>query len=337
MFVFFAIVALHGLLLNVMPARFFVAASTLVQGALVAVFFLAGLYSWFIAGWKPAMIARLPEFAAWAPPVWFAGLFQVLSGDREPFHYAMAQRAVGAVCAALALSTALYLVSYRRYRKLLLETPDSPRTLWHGSVLSLIARGPRQEAIIDFIATVVARSRTHRLVLMAYAGAALGIMINSVLLAGFSHGAQGVVQFAVLYWPLGTSFIMLAGIRHVFSLPAELSSNWVFQITESQGRRDWMPAVERFVVAAIIVPIYLVSTPVAATVLDWPVALRMAVLQILVSLTTFDLLFNEWQQLPFTCSYLPGKRPLMNVAGSWIAVLVRGHSRFSRSLSRRSR
>ena len=74
------------------------------------------------------------------------------------------------------------------------------------------------------------------------------------------------------------------GMRHVFSLPADLSSNWLFQITESQGRRDWMRAIEQFAVFAIIVPIYLISTPVAASALGWPVALRMAVLQFLASL-----------------------------------------------------
>jgi predicted permease len=156
---------------------------------------------------------------------------------------------------------------------------------------------------------------------MAYAGAALGIMINTALLTGVRHGSVGLAQFAVLYWPLGTSFLMLSGIRHVFSMPVDVTSNWLFQITESQGRREWMSATERFVVVTIILPIYLISTPIAALVLDWPIALRMAVLQILVSLITFDLMFNEWQQLPFTCTYAPGKKPLMNLLASWIAVL----------------
>ncbi|HEY3837078.1 MAG TPA: ABC transporter permease, partial [Bryobacteraceae bacterium] len=233
----------------------------------------------------------------------------------------MAERAGIATAVALILSALTYLLSFGRYQKLLLEVPVAARTLWNRGWCTFIAANPRQEAIVGFMASVIARSRTHRLVLMAYAGAALGILINSVLLAGFSHGSSGVLQFVVLYWPLGASFVMLAAIRHVFALPADLPSNWIFQLTESQGRRDWMSAVERFAVTAIIVPVYLISTPVAASVLDWPVAIRMAALQVLVSLITFDLLFNDWQQLPFACSYLPGKRPLMSVAASWIAIL----------------
>lgn len=320
-FIFFAVVALQGLLLNVIPARLFTPVSTCVQGALVAVFFLAGLYSWFIVDWKPQTLARLPHFGSWAPPVWFAGLHQGFLGDANPFFAAMANRALLAVVAAPAVSAAMYLLSYRRYRKLLLESPDAAHPIWSFNILRLVASGPRQEAVVQFIATVLVRSRTHRLVLMAYAGAAMGTMINSVLLAEFRHGAQGVVQFCVLYWPLGTTFIMLAGIRHVFSLPAELAANWMFQITESHGRREWMSAVERFVMVSILIPIYLISSPLAAWVLDWPTALRMTALQLLVSLTAFDLLFYEWQQLPFTCSCVPGKRPLMMIVGTWIAVL----------------
>jgi len=321
LFIFFAIVALQGVLLNLLPARLFTQISTLVQGALVGVFFLAGLYSWFIVDWKPEMVARLPDFAAWAPPLWFAGLYQTLAGEHDLFSASMAQRALISMVSAVGLSALMYLVSYRRYRKLLIECPDTVRALWSWSIFRLIANGPRQEAIVQFIATVLTRSRTHRLVLMAYAGAALGIMINSVLLTGMAHGSRGVMQFAVLYWPLGTSFIMLSGIRHVFSLPVEWPSNWLFRITESQGRRDWMSAVERFVVAAIIVPIYLVSAPISAYALDWPIALRMTFLQFLVSLISFDLLFNEWQQLPFTCTYVPGKKSLMSLVASWLAVM----------------
>jgi hypothetical protein len=32
----------------------------------------------------------------------------------------------------------------------------------------------------------------------------------------------------------------------------------------------------------------------------------------MLSVTTFEILFQSWQQLPFTCSYRPGKRPLVS-------------------------
>jgi hypothetical protein len=47
----------------------------------------------------------------------------------------------------------------------------------------------------------------------------------------------------------------------------------------------------------------------------------MTSLQILISLTIFELLFYSWQQLPFACSYTPGKRPLILVLGGYLGVL----------------
>jgi hypothetical protein len=47
----------------------------------------------------------------------------------------------------------------------------------------------------------------------------------------------------------------------------------------------------------------------------------MMTLQALVSLTIFELLFYNWQQLPFACSYAPGKKPLTSVIGKYMAAV----------------
>ena len=72
-------------------------------------------------------------------------------------------------------------------------------------------------------------------------------------------------------------------------------------MTESQGRAQWMSAVERFVMVYAILPIYVLLAPAAVMTLGWSVAARMMALQSLVSLTIFELLFYNWQQLPFAC------------------------------------
>jgi len=326
LFIFFAIVAIQGVLLNLLPPRWLTSFSPYVQGVLVTVFFLSGLYSWFLAEWRAPEISRLPEIGAWAPPVWFAGLHQVVSGDRNPFYAAMAKRGLMAMTGVVMLAALTYLLAYSRYRKLLLESPDgaTQRREWKWSLFRLLGRDPRQQAILQFLAKAISRSRLHRLVLTAYAGAALALMINSVLLAGAARRWPGwpqVLQFVVLYWPIGISFVVLAGVRHAFLMPVERQSNWIFQITESQGRCAWMTAVERFVIVCVIALIHLVTLPIAVAVLGAGVGLRMVALQSLVSLTAFEALFSSWQQLPFTCSYAPGKRPLVASLTSWIAVL----------------
>jgi hypothetical protein len=81
---------LQGVLLNTLPGRLFLRWSGYAQGVLISVLLLTALYSGSIGDWDPKTIARLPQFGAWLPPVWFAGLHEYLLGDRDPFLTAMA-------------------------------------------------------------------------------------------------------------------------------------------------------------------------------------------------------------------------------------------------------
>jgi hypothetical protein len=314
-------------LLNVVPASLFTRVSVYVQGALAGLFLLGGFYSWSIKEWRPEIIAKLPEFGAWLPPVWLTGLHQTLTEEGGAFFMTMAQRALTASGIAVTLALGTYLISYRRYRKLLLESPvrlATPR-VWRWSLLRLLARSPRREAVMDFMAKTLVRSRAHRLLWMVYLGAAAAVLLNSSLIDGAmftgSGGWDKALEFLVLFWPLACSVVVLNGFRHVLSVPADLRANWIFQITESQGRAEWMSAVERFVIAYAVAPIYLALFQVAGYVLGWPLAVRMTVLQLLVSLSIFELLFYSWQKLPFTCSYIPGERPLVGVVAKYMAML----------------
>lgn len=327
LFVFFAIVALQGVLLNIVPASLFMRVSVYVQGALAGLFLLGGFYSWSIKEWPRETISKLPEFGAWLPPVWFTGLHQMLSGERDAFFVSMAQRALIASGSAVALAAVQYLISYRRYRKLLLESPvrlAAPR-IWRWSLLKLLARSPRREAVMDFMAKTLVRSRAHRLLWMVYLGAAAAVLLNSSLIDGAVFVGPGgwdkALEFLVLFWPLACSVVLLNGFRHVLSVPAELRANWIFQITESQGRSEWMSAVERFILAYAVAPIYLVLFPVAGAVMGWPLAIRMTALQVPLSLAMFEVLFYSWQKLPFTCSYVPGDRPLAGIVAKYLAML----------------
>ena len=328
LFLLFAMVGLQGVLWNALPARWFTRVSVYVQGLLVGVLFFAALYSWSIRDWDERMLARLPQFAAWAPPVWFLGLHEDLLGDPDPFFGAMAMRAWMALEAAAAAMALSYMVSYRRYRQLLVEAPvhiEVPRKR-QWSFLRLLALEPQQEAVMQFMAKTLARSRANRTIWLAYIGAAFALMLNSSLIDGSflargGHGLASALKFAVLFWPLGISFILLTGIRHVLRLPAELPANWIFRLTETQGRKQWMQAVERFVLCYTLLPIYVVMFPVAVKAVGWGMAARMTVLQALVSLTLFDLLFYGWQQLPFTCSYVPGKRPMVTIVAGYMGAL----------------
>ena len=324
---FFMVLAVQGVLLNVVPPARFARASATVQGVLTGIFMLGGLLSWSIKEWKPATLARLPEFGTLLPPAWFAGLHETLLGSRESFLLWASAAAKLATGAAVAAALFTYVISYRRYRKLMLEAPERLTGMrfrrWRLS--ALLARAPRQQAALDFMVKTLARSRTHRLLWLVYMGAAAAVVLNSSFVDGaiFLHSRSWdkALRFLVLFWPLACSVVLVSGFRHLMSIPAEWRANWIFQITEAEGRREWMRATEKFVVAYTIAPIYIVLFPMSVSVLGWPLALRMIVLQVPISLSVFELLFYSWQKLPFACSHLPGQRPVIVLAGTYFAVL----------------
>ena len=327
LFVFFAIVALQGVLLNALPVRVFVRCSVYAQGLLFAACVLAIFQAWSIKEWGPAKIARLPELG-WLPPVWFTGLYEHLRGDDAPFPALMADRAATAVGVAIGVSVLTYWLAYRRFRRLLLEAPDRvapPRFRWNP--VGLLARDPRQRGLVAFMAATLGRSRSHRVIWFAYCGFALAMVLNSSLISGtfLVHNRRPyfeAVQFLVLFWPIACSAILLPGLKHVIRIPAELPANWIFRLNESNGRRLWMSAADRFILAYALGPLYACIVPVAVYCLGWEIALRMVALQVLFSLAVFEMLFYSWQQLPFACSYLPGRKSILNIVCGYFVVLV---------------
>ena len=101
------------------------------------------------------------------------------------------------------------------------------------------------------------------------------------------------------------------------SIPAELRAHWIFRLHEAEGRRAWMRAVERFVALYAIAPIYLPLIPISVYIHGWMPTLRMTLLQVTISLIFVEILLQSWQQLPFTCSYRPGKRPLVAIVSGY--------------------
>src|ERR1019366_10808144 len=102
---------------------------------------------------------------------------------------------------------------------------------------------------------------TRRLLWMVCLGAA-AVLLNSSLIDGAylmrSKGWGIALQFLVVFWPLACTVVILPGFRHVLSIPVELRANWIFQITESQGRAGGVGAGGRFLMGSAIAPLSLI-------------------------------------------------------------------------------
>ena len=331
-FVFFSLMGFQGILLNLLPGRLFARVSVYTQAMLFAVslgalpFVLQQLWM----GTLPAHYLQLRQQPRldWSPPQWFLDLWAALIGARD----GSARKALLALALAATLAVVSYLLSYRRYHRLLLEEPlnrtQEARGVGLGKLASWILDGwirdPREQAMFVFIWKTLARSRIHRLALLACGGIALGWVLSFTGgLPQRSHGgASPLQQFLAVFGPLTAAVWVTVGLRYLFSLPSELRANWIFQITEQEGRVSWLRAVDRFVVWCGIAPVFAATLPVAAVALGWWRALAISALGFMLVLLLFEMLFRRWQKAPFTCSYFPGKRPILFTVLPFFVALV---------------
>jgi hypothetical protein len=318
-FVFFSLVALQGVLLNTLPVRWFPRASLTVQGGLLA-FLLCGLPLVFsIPDLQPFMRMR-PPWAVWAPPLWFLGLDQVIVGNHEPFAVRLAALSLEAVVGAAALAVFMYMWSYRRHRVRLLESPtveSAPGRAYLAKLSDRFIRDPRELGVFAFVGKMLSRSRQHRLVLTAFAAIALALIVESfVSLAagrsfrGFNPQTPGLRE-AVISAPLALSLFVLAGYRYLFRLPVDLQANWVFRTNEHGNRLAFLNGVEDFLLYCGVIPAALVTLPLDIRFLGLQAGCVAAVVCLAPSLILMELLLSQFDRIPFTSSYLPGQRPLV--------------------------
>ncbi len=318
-FVVFALIAAQGILLNVVPIRRFSNVSLTVQGCLL-MSLLCALPLVFSAPDLYRFMDQRPGWAAYAPPVWFLGLHQVIAGNREPFALRMAAAALISCAASASTAVAAYLWTYQRHRIRVLESPAVEKAAGSGRFERLthaVIRQPREFAVFAFIAKGLARSPLHRLILTAFAALAIALVFESLASIALSAGFRGfsmntsTVRQAVLSAPLALTLFVLAGFRYLFRLPVELRANWVFRLSEAGNRRSLLAGVERFLLWGAVATVSIATAPLEIGALGWGGGIAASVLCLLPSLIFMEVLLTQCDNIPFTSSYVPGRRPVI--------------------------
>ncbi len=319
-FFVFAIAALQGVMLNILRPRAFGRLSGTVQGFAVATMLVLLILSFCIG---PPQFKTIEASARWFPPLWFVGLYQTLQGDSDPLMRTLADRAVLGLEIATVLGALSYLVSYGRHRALMMEgaAGSSRDRRWTAVLLDRLIDSPRQQAVIVFVWKTLMRSSQHRMILMGYAGVAVAIIAGGLMGIGAMWNSPRALT-ACFVWVHGiTLLFFLIGLRHLFSIPSELRANWMFQITEAEGRDEWLDAVDRLVLWAGAAVVLILPLPVEVQVIGWRTLGALA-LFVTIGLMLYEWMFQEWRKLPFTCSHLPGKTPLWILALYGIGLVV---------------
>jgi hypothetical protein len=321
-FVFCAVLAAQGTA-GQLPRRWYLRLSAVLQ---IAVFCLIlGTYFLEPRLSNPQAFAapRNQHALAWLPSYWYLGLFHALNGDATPGVPAAAWRAVfGLLAAALGASTA-YLLAYFRSLRKIVEEPDIVPGARGGVWLPRFGNS-LDTAVVQFSIRTLLRSRQHRIILSFYLGIGFAILI---LLTRMGAGPQPhpvVPQRAVpLSVPLLLASVLMlafwvAGARAVFALPLELRANWIFRIIPIGGVPECLRAGRRALLALSVVPLCALAAVVYIWLGPWrPVVEHLLVLALL-GMILCEVCLQNFQKLPFTCSYLPGKsRMHMAVMGVW--------------------
>ncbi len=319
---FFVLVAVQGILLNILPVGLFPRVSLFVQATLLIGLLCAFPLTFAIAGLHGMMNQR-PESALALPPVWYLGLDQWMLGNREPYVAELARRAILGLVGAAASAALAYLWSYRRHRIRVVEMPFEPESelaAWRrvrGWLADRFAPNLAGQAVLGFIVKTLWRSQQHRLVLTAFAGIAVALVFNGFVslmteggFRGFEVRTPALRKLAVSI-PLSLTLFLLAGYRYLFRLPVELRANWVFRVHEGGNRLRLLEAVERYLIWAGIVPVIALTAVVEVWLLGWWEGISAVIPALLAALILLEILLFKLERIPFTSSYLPGQRPLI--------------------------
>jgi hypothetical protein len=334
-FVFFSLVGCAGVLMNVLSARLFQKVSLYLQ-TLVLLLLLCILPLLFYIPNFDQQLASRPDLVSKLPPLWFLGLSQVLQGNSNAYFDALARRALIALAVAFTATLALYFISYRRQASRL-PSSSGERMTQRGTLISTVLNkllpDVQQRAAFSFIGKTLNRSRHHKLLLAGYVGIGLALVVDGFVTLLLERQFRRIdwqqtrwLQ-AVLSAPMVFSFFLLSGMRYVFSIPVELRANWIFRVTETDARARLLDGVEKVVLTFGIAPILILMLPIHVWLLGGAAAAVHFVEGGLLSLILMELVLFDFEKVPFTCSYLPGKRNVtQTLVLYWVAFSAYAYS-----------
>ena len=259
LFAALAAAALHGVLITFLRGwlyrRVSVAVQTLLMALLVMNLFLTPLIA-FRLQW---VATRHTDWLYWFPGFWFSGFYEHL----RPATRNLPLRELGVFATrALACAAGIFLLTflpgYRGHARRVLETtppaatgPGRLRNALDRLLRRTVLRNPVEYAVFHFISQTITRSLKHRLFLATYGGFGAAYEVMT-----FGSGPSGL-----LIVPLTLSFILVSGLRAAFNVPAELSANWAFQLSEVTCAGPYLAAARKWTLVCAILPLFLFMAP----------------------------------------------------------------------------
>src|SRR5580698_9627563 len=277
LFAFFAISALQGAMMNILPLRAFERISVLFQAILAMAFLAAVTYVLDIPNWYTAIAAR-PHWMSYFPPAWFLGVYETFLGARDDYFLQLCEAAARGAATAVLLAFAIHTLRRSRQHKFII-----------GFCIAL--------ALVQTLPAIVSSIVAH-------------------LRSGGSFSVWELESFLAAPLVIGT--VQISALCYVFQLPSELRAAWVFRMAESTARPDLLASVEALLIVCGVVPVLLLTAPIEAFALGWVAAFAHLALVAVLLLLLIESRLAEWHKIPFTCSYVPGRRNFWQTMGIYL-------------------
>jgi hypothetical protein len=269
----------------------------------------------------PALSSQAPWILS-LPPAWFLGLQRTLQGHGDSWFVQLGALGLIATLFAATVVGVTYVVLFRQFERLMLRPAPASSPWWRVDRRPIRLRvSPAFEGAYRFTTKTIGRSQLHQGVLIGLS--ACGIGLATIFLTSTR------IRISATFVPFVLMFACGVAARAALALPIEYRANWIFQVTEERiTRREQLRAVDR------LVTLYVIGVPLAlAAPILWlahqTAALLPAVIIASVGLVFVHAVLLDWRRVPFTCSYLPGKRfighsALIGVAACLLFTLTGG-------------
>ncbi len=328
LFSFFAVFALVGILLLVVPQRMSRIVSILVRVCLVVGLlteFYSDIFVQLFAGHLPG---QATAFMRWVPSYWFLGIYETIMGIAKPGMVALGRQALLALAVTIAVAGLAYALCYRRIFMRLPETFDSmgsSRPFFQvrlpESLLRPLFRSPFERAASVFAAKALLRSEQHLMFFGAYLGVGLVIVTQTALDGVATTGRVPNAQ--ILAIPLLVAFFTVSGLRFVFDMAAVPSANWVFQTAANAAQPVPRSVAKRLLLWATLPWQLLLVLPWMASHAGWRLAFEATAATVAFTVFFVDLVLLRFRKVPFTCSTdVDVRTMLLKILATMFAVLL---------------
>jgi len=326
LFALLTVVAINGAVITCLPRNRVHGAVAALRSAMLGALVLALPLVMALPA-QAGRLARESSLMLFAPPAWFMGVERVLLGHHDRYFLELAQLAAVAFGIVAAVALLSYIVLYRRFDRVMLHAFGvSRRRVFRAR----IDGKPARAAVRDFTAATLRRSALHQGVVIALATCGVALAANGALRSGLAGWLGGAavpareVVAAVTQMPFTLIVVLGIAARASLALPIEPKANWVFQLTERNAiRGDALDSAARVTTwFAAVLPVVL--TAPWQWLVAGPRAIVAAAMTLVIGLLWVEVLLRDWQRIPFTCSYLPGKHTVAQSSLAAVGIFVVG-------------